>query len=575
MKQLRAAIYGRVSGQKQADEATVETQVEVGEAWCANKKAIITGYYLDNPCRNNVPVHKRKEGKRLLRDAKEGAFDVVVVYTIDRWSRTRRIFYEGLDTLTAADVGFASATQTFETYTPAGRAFLGMLTTFAELDREMIEQKLTDGKANWTKNTYVLGNGKEYSFWMGGRTPYGYQVFEIQRRSGLMVDEHPIPGRDFSTAQVVRWCYEWAVYERLSCAAIARRLNARQAPRCSYLEGGGKGRLRKPTGYNYWTPQNVGQLLHRTLYKGEHTAGLQSRTNRPLVPLRYPAIVSAEVWGQAQGALKERRTFSDRNARHQYLLRGLIKCGCCGFGFVGTARYGGGKERPGRWHYLCQSKHDQRRTRKERDGLVCTARPIRETIETIVWDDICGFLRHPGKALEELRGQMEATVGRSDRIQEEALLERENLDAQRIREKRLVKLYTEGRVDDAIYDEEKHEIHEAMATIAGRIESLERLLENEERVSGRLHTAEMFLSRMQERAAAAQEWTWEAKRTLVELWVRQVWVDPPQAPGGEPTVRIQYLFSDPERYATDEDTCPSIGNSCIYLERAYALPLAA
>jgi site-specific DNA recombinase len=574
MKQLRVAIYGRVSGQKQADEANIETQKDVNEAWCANKKAIITGYYFDNPCRNKVPIHKRKEGQRLLRDAKDGAFDVVLVYMIDRWSRTRRVFYDGLDALTESNVGFASATQTFETYTPGGRAFLNMLTVFAELDRDMIEVKLTDGKTKWTKTTYEV-DGQEYSFWMGGRTPYGYRVVEIQRRSGLVVDDELITERDFSSAQVVRWCYEWAVYERISCAAIARRLNARQAPRCAYLDDGGKGRLRRPTGYNYWTPQNVGQLLHRTIYKGEHTAGLQSRTGRALVPLRYPAIVSAEVWGQAQVALKERRTFSDRNAKHQYLLRGLIKCGCCGYGFVATARYGGGKERPGRWHYLCQSKHDQRRTRKERDGLTCTAKPIRETIETLVWDDICEFLRHPGKALEELRQQMEATLGRSDQIQEEALRERANLDAQRLREKRLVKLYTEGRVSDSLYDEEKQEIMESMATIAERIEALDHLLENEERVSGRLHTAQEFLNRMQERAQAAREWTWEAKRTLVELWVRQVWVDPPQAPGAQPTVRIQYLFSDPVGHTTDEDTCPNICNSFIYLERAYALPRAA
>jgi site-specific DNA recombinase len=553
-KRLRVAIYGRVSGEKQADEQTIETQVAGGENWCANRHADIVGYYLDNPCGNKVPLLKRKEGRRLIEDARAGRFDVVVVYMIDRWSRTRRVFYDGLDMLTEAGVGFVSATQEFETYTPSGRAFLSMLTTFAELDRDMIEQKLSDGKDNWVKQTYLAPDGEEYNFWSGARTPYGYRVIEVCRRSGLIVDEEPIEGLDFSPAQVVRWCYEWAVHERVSCAEIARRLNARRAPRCSYLNDGSKGRLRQPTGYNYWTPQNVSQLLRNPIYRGEHVFGLKSKRGRQPVPRRFPAIVTLVLWEQAREELIQRRTFPDRSAKHEYLLRGLIKCSHCGYNFVATARYGGGKEKPGRWHYVCQSKHDQRRTRWERDGLTCIAKPIRETVETLVWDDICAFLHNPSAALEKLRAQLNVTLGRSDQIQAEVLAERGNRDELRLREKRLVNLYTEGRVSDELYDARVAEIAEGVKATEARIATLEKLLENEQRVEGRLNSAAEFLRRMWERAEVTAEWTWAAKRTLVELWVRRVWVDPPTAPGEAPTVRIDYLFGQPAEHTAADET---------------------
>jgi site-specific DNA recombinase len=527
----------------------------------------VVGYYLDEDCRSRIPIQKRHEGGRLLEDAAAGLFDLIVVYTVDRWSRYRRVFYEGLDRLTELGLGFASATQTFETVTPGGRAMLSMLTTFAELDRDMIEEKLTGGREKWARTTFRGEDGTQYNYWTGGRVPWGYRLVEMHHRTTLALSESVLSDCGVSQVEVVRWCYDWAVTERLTCAKIAARLNSRSVPRYSHIQDGERGHLREATTPNYWTEQNVAQLLRRTIYKGEHLFGLQSKKERELIPLRYPAIVSAGLWEAAQEALVARRTWSDRNSKHLYLLRGLIRCGHCGAGFIATARYGGGKEVPGRWHYLCQTKHRMRRVRRERDGITCIAKPIRESVETLVWSDILDFIHHPSAAIEQLRGQMQRQASRGDEIRAEMCSEERSLDEKRLAEKRLVKLYTEDRVSDEQYDERSQEIETEKAAISGRIAVLKQLLAAAQQIESRLETSSEWLERMRGEADQVEEWTWERKRALIELWVNAVIVGPPTSPGEQPTIRVRYLFEDPQNAAAN-DTRPSTPTSPAATTRA-------
>lgn len=566
----RAAIYGRNSSEKQADQQTIESQLPACEKWCADNHYEVAGFYLDEGVSGTVPLIKRREGRRLLQDAAAGAFDSVVTYAVDRWGRTRRVFYDGLDQLTDLGIGFASATQTFETITPPGRAMLGMLTTFAELDREMIESKLTGGRWTWAARTYRAPDGHDYNYWIGGRCPWGYRLVSQDMRSALTLDERPIGDGTYSQVDVVRWIYEWTVYERLTCFAISRRLNARGVPRYSHLNDGERGHLLAPTTKGcYWTEQNVAQLIRRSLYKGEHQFGLQSKRAAPLLTARFPAIVSPSLWQAAVDAMIARRTWADRNSKHLYLLRGKVRCGCCGAGFIGTARYGGKAEQPGVWWYLCQSKHRMLRVRRERDGITCTAKPIRESVEQIVWADIQAFLCHPSEAMEQLRDQLQANANQSAEIEAEITREGETLAERRLGEKRLVRLYRDGRIGDAEYDEAQSELKAEITLLKERLATLEKLLAAEQAVEARMETAAEFLARMQERARAVEDWTWEQRRAMVELWVKEVIVDPPTEGQCAPSLRIRYLFGAPQ-HTTDADTRASIVICCM-LERWHAL----
>ena len=75
----RLAAYGRVSGLIQEKEETITTQFDVIDTWASKKGHVIVEYYQDTNCRNTVPIPVRRDGARLLRDAREGKFDGVVI----------------------------------------------------------------------------------------------------------------------------------------------------------------------------------------------------------------------------------------------------------------------------------------------------------------------------------------------------------------------------------------------------------------------------------------------------------------------------------------------------------------
>jgi hypothetical protein len=118
--------------------------------------------------------------------------------------------------------------------------------------------------------------------------------------------------------------------------------------------------------------------------------------------------------GQAQQTLRANYWFSDRDNRNRYLLRGLVKWGLCGLNYIGGIGSGAGHP-----YYKCSSQSNAR-SLYGRQGLRCPGKALRaDQIEAIIWDDIEGFLRHPGTVLERLAEQLEGETNAADHQQEE------------------------------------------------------------------------------------------------------------------------------------------------------------
>lgn len=276
--------FNSLDAQREACEAYVKSQR--AEGW-----VLLPTLYDDGGFSGGSMI--RPALARLLEDVKVGLVDVIVVYKVDRLTRSLPDFAKIVDVLDAADASFVSVTQAFNTTTSMGRLTLNVLLSFAQFEREVIAERVRD----------KIAQSKARGIWMGGTVPFGYRV---EDRKLHVVEEE---------AETVRYIYA-AYLEAPSVRALKERLDdegiiSRAQERGSKTVGGGPwGR-----GALHWLLRNpiyTGKLRHRDLlHEGEHQA-----------------IVPQELWNKVQakladGADRAQRTREATGA----LLLGMIRDG--------------------------------------------------------------------------------------------------------------------------------------------------------------------------------------------------------------------------------------------------------
>lgn len=239
--------------------------------------------------------------QRALAAAREGAFAVLLVYRVDRLTRSLRDLVTLLHDLDHAGVVFRSATEPFDTATPIGRMLVQMLGMFAQFERDTIIDRVIAGMER------KAAAGK----WKGGRRPFGYRADEAA--STLVPD----PGE----AAVVRLIFDTYTHYRLGARTIATLLNDRGH--------------RTTTG-GRWSAHQVLRVLANRIYLGELTFRGITTTGC------HPPIIDDAVFGEAQRILAARgENYSKRAANgSDYLLTGLMRCPSCGKAMIGTRAHG-------------------------------------------------------------------------------------------------------------------------------------------------------------------------------------------------------------------------------------------
>jgi site-specific DNA recombinase len=198
-------------------------------------------------------------------------------------------------------------------------------------------------------------------------------------------------------------------------------------------------------------PGRVRNMLINTTYKGLHEFGKRSKNpNRELIAREVPAIVTEVVWLKAQKTLKSNVLFSKRNASHQYLLRGLAKCGLCGLTYIGLAtRRPSGKTD---FYYRCNGKHGTRGIYGA-NGKRCPSKDVNgDFLEQSVWSDVEDFLRHPGTVIELLRQRMAAERAGSKRSRERLARLEDSLGGKITERDRILSLFRKGRISEKDLD---------------------------------------------------------------------------------------------------------------------------
>lgn len=270
------ALYLRVSTEAQADEGySLAAQSEKLEAYCRLKEIQHFRQYVDGGFSGSNLT--RPAVTQLIESIRSGEVERVVVYKLDRLSRSQKdTLYLIEDVFAPHGVDFVSINENIDTGTPYGRAMIGILSAFAQLERENIFLRTRMGMVERVRQGFWPG---------GGKIPFGY---DYDPAKGILV-----PNSDADTVR--------EIYAR-------------------YLAGESAGRIARTLGLKY--EHLVRQILDREsntgviLYKGERYPG------------RHEPLIDRETWLRAQRRLH--RPNRPRAAESGRLLTGLLVCGHCG-----------------------------------------------------------------------------------------------------------------------------------------------------------------------------------------------------------------------------------------------------
>ncbi len=275
MRRVRCAIYTRKSSEDGLEQEfnSLDAQREACEAYVASQRhegwvllkaqyddGGISGGHLDRPAL-----------QRLMADVDEGRVDQIIVYKIDRLTRSLADFAKLVDRLDAAQASFVSVTQSFNTATSMGRLTLNVLLSFAQFEREVTAERIRD----------KIAASKKKGLWMGGYVPLGYEA------SGRTLTTNPVEAETIRTLFIL---YE----EHRALNLVAREaerlgLRSKRYVTQSGRDQGGQIMSRGHIHKILTNPLYIGRIAHKgTTFDGQH-----------------PAIIETEQWERVQAILSE------------------------------------------------------------------------------------------------------------------------------------------------------------------------------------------------------------------------------------------------------------------------------
>lgn len=286
----KVALYVRVSTTSQLEEGySIEEQKAKLESYCDIKDWHIYKVYTDGGFSGSTT--ERPALEQLIKDAQSKLFDTVLVYKLDRLSRSQKdTLYLIEDIFLKNNIEFVSLLENFDTSTPFGRAVIGLLSVFAQLEREQIKERMQLGK---------LGRAKAGKSMMWAKTSYGYNY---DKETGSMTVNE---------------------YEALAVKEIFT----------SYLAGMSITKLRDKINEEYpkqpaWSYRTIRGILANPVYCGLNQYKGQTFQGT------HKAIISLDDFEQTQRELAKRQQTAKelsnpRPFQAKYMLSGLTQCGYC------------------------------------------------------------------------------------------------------------------------------------------------------------------------------------------------------------------------------------------------------
>lgn len=410
---MRNALYARQSIDKK-DSISIETQLEKARAECDVSDSIEE--YIDRGYSGKNT--KRPRFRQLMEDVGKGLVDRVIVYKLDRFSRSILDFSRAWEILSRNHVEFVSVNEKFDTSTPIGKAMLYITIVFAQMERETTAERVTD-------NYYERVS---YGSWPGGPAPYGYKIGRITDTEG-----HQSPTLiETDKMKTVELIFSQYARDSISLGELSRYLTFE-------LKEPGPGR-------GSWTNVSLSRLLHNPVYVqadvdvyayyqelgvkitnalqdftaehggilvGKREAGSRKQKDFSEAVLsigNWRGHISSSVWLQCQRKMEKNRQIGNTGKGRYTWLSGLMHCAYCSrsFRIVVDPKY------PERKTLYCSGRSDNMCTRLVRWHVI--------EVEEAVEKELIEFLKNmPRKETVE-----EVEVDNRIKMQLKAIEDRKN-----------------------------------------------------------------------------------------------------------------------------------------------------
>ena len=364
-RRMRCAVYTRKSSEEGLDQEynSIDAQRDAGHAYIASQRAegwIAVADDYDDPAFSGGNM-ERPALKRLMADIEAGKIDVIVIYKIDRLTRSLADFSKMVEVFERQGVSFVSVTQQFNTTTSMGRLMLNVLLSFAQFEREVTGERIRD----------KIAASKRKGMWMGGIPPIGYDV----------ANRRLIPNE--AEAKTIAHIFQRFV-DLGSTTKLVKELRLDGVTSKAWTTQDGKVREGKPIdkGLIYKILNNrtyLGELRHKELwYQAEH-----------------PPIITKSIWDDVHAILSTngRVRATTTRAKTQYLLKGIV------FGSDGRAMSPFQTAKQNGRHYRY---YVPQRDIKEHAGASGLPRMPAAELESAVLEQLRGHLRSPDVVKEVL-----------------------------------------------------------------------------------------------------------------------------------------------------------------------------
>ena len=432
---METAIYCRVSTEEQAQEGfSIRAQEQKLKEFAKIKDWSIYKIYMDEGISGKNLV-ERPAMLEMIEDVNNGTVKNVLVFKIDRLTRSTADLIYLVDLFNQQDCAFNSLTESIDTQTPSGRMFLKIIGIFAEFERENIIERSKVGIERKVREGYAIG----------GHTSYGYKRPIGQKIQTIKDDE----------AAIVREIFDMYVNQGVSITEITRRLNVRKI-------------LSKYD--TAWGATGVRRLLSNCNYIGEVRHHVNDNEREYSVEGKHEAIISRELFDNAQKLLENNRKANPRKTpRDENYFSGFVQCGSCGSKMTTHSVYG--KRKDGSQSITCSYECPKTHVK------ACTAssvshkkieRAFGEYIEKIADLDVSDEI------------QIEAQKKQKDLAQIEAYKNRQRqLEA---REREAMTLYVANEMEFDSYREIKKLADKEKASILAELAKLQEATEEEPQI---------------------------------------------------------------------------------------------
>ena len=385
-KPQRCALYARVSTEEQKEGKNIDSQLAELRSHITTNGWIPAGEYIDDGWSGGLLA--RPELDRLRDDAEKGIFEAVVVNDVDRLGRdltnlgvVRRDFERKGVKLLFRKLQNGDS--------PADSLMVNMMGTFAEFERTLIADRTRRGRRFKAETRQII---------VGNIPPYGYRYVAMDKKTGrdgqYIINE--------SEARVVKKVFNWVDHDGLTARGVVRKLTDEKVP----TKKGGK----------HWGKSSVMRLLHNQTYAGithynrhksvESSSAAngryrrQTKTGRRLrdrsewISIKLPEslhIITQDQYERVQTQIRNNYVLSSRNSQHNYLLRGLLRCGKCDAPYYGTPVHG-------KFYYRDGNRIKRFPLPRNCDGASIVA----ERIETGVWDKLVEAIQSPNIIVKQV-----------------------------------------------------------------------------------------------------------------------------------------------------------------------------